>query len=269
VWEATAGRLEGRDAQARWELAGVRAGTYAAIVKVTDSTGASADCLVRVIVRRDGGTRGPLPESPRPQRETGGALLVQGQAEAPGYGLYSYLLLGGPPTEVSRERYLKAIGAYWTLVPEIASLEQYLPRRDLNVAYLPVKVAPTQSVSTEWILEQHDYARSRSLLRALPGTLREGPYIVSTMKPLGGTSERPPALSGQYLFQDLSSAPPHLVSAWVKEFLNQAAQERFWEPRTAEQLALKLRMTIGVLGVGLPEVRKALDSWIAWVRPAG
>ena len=53
---------------------------------------------------------------------------------------------------------------------------------------------------------------------------------------------------------------------WVREFLNQAAQERFWEERTGQQLALKLRLTIGILGVGLPEVRKALDTWIAWVR---
>ena len=60
--------------------------------------------------------------------------------------------------------------------------------------------------------------------------------------------------------------PPHLAASWVKEFLNQAAQERFWDERTGARLALKLRVTVSVLGEGLPEVRKALDGWISWAR---
>jgi len=32
------------------------------------------------------------------------------------------------------------------------------------------------------------------------------------------------------------------------------------------QLAQRMRMTVGIMGAGLPEVRKALDGWIAWVR---
>ena len=56
--------------------------------------------------------------------------------------------------------------------------------------------------------------------------------------------------------------PSHLAASWVKEFLNQAAQERFWDERTGARLALKLRVTtVSVLGEGLPEVRKALDGW--------
>jgi hypothetical protein len=58
--------------------------------------------------------------------------------------------------------------------------------------------------------------------------------------------------------------PPHLVSLWAKEFLNQAAQEQFWHERTGAQLALKMRTSLGILASGLPEVRKALDEWIAW-----
>jgi hypothetical protein len=51
----------------------------------------------------------------------------------------------------------------------------------------------------------------------------------------------------------------------VKEFLNQAAQERFWEAKKGAQFAQRLRATVGVMGAGLPEVKKSLDSWIAWV----
>jgi hypothetical protein len=49
--------------------------------------------------------------------------LPPGQSEAAGYGLYSYLLLGAPPSESSRDRYLKAIDPYLTLVPDVADLE--------------------------------------------------------------------------------------------------------------------------------------------------
>ena len=126
---------------------------------------------------------------------------------------------------------------------------------------MPVTSPPPGAVSAEWILEKYDYARARTILRLLPGTHRDGPYIVSALRPLAA-----PTPLGPVLFQDLSRVPPHLVSAWVKEFLNQAAQERFWEERTGQQLAHRLRLTIGVLAEGLPEVRKALDSWITWLR---
>jgi hypothetical protein len=266
AWEATAGELEARGAEARWSLAGLRPGTYAVIVRLADGTGDSSECLVRVVVRRDAGTRGPVAPAPaEAPRETGWALLQAGRTEAAGYGLYSYLLLGAPPTDATRERYRAVVDAYWGLVPEIASLERYVAPAQLNIAYLPVTGPPPPGVSTEWLLAQHDHARSRALLRLIPGTHRGGPYILSVLNRIG-TPETATTLPGPYLFQDLSSVPPSLAAAWVRQFLNQAAQERFWESRTGERLALRLRVTIGVMGIGLPEVRKALDTWIAWVR---
>ena len=116
-------------------------------------------------------------------------------------------------------------------------------------------------VSAEWLLQHYDYARARVFLRLLPGNLRGGPYIVSTLKPLGLGGDLP----DRYLVQDLSSVPPHLVGSWIREFMNQAAQERFWEPKTAAQLTLKLRMTIGILAEGVPEVYASLQQLIAWV----
>ena len=255
AWEAPVERLESRGRQARWDLAGLRPGVYAAVVRVSDGSDSAVECVVRVLVRQDIG-----PRSPGPPRETGSALLGPGAREVEGYGLYSYLLLGAPPGSGVRERYLKSIEAFWTVVPDVRALEEYVPRSELNVAYVPVKATPGTSVTAEWILDNYDYARARSLLRHLPGAMRDGPYLVSALKPLAGGG------GSQYLLQDLSSVPPHLAASWVKEFLNQAAQERFWDARTGARLALKLRVTIGVLGEGLPEVRKALDGWIAWAR---
>jgi len=256
AWEATAGRLEAEGPAARWTLSNLRPGRYAAAVRVEGPAGRTAECLLRVIVRQDPiGRELPMP------RETGSSLLFESQGEAVGYGLYSYLLLGSPPAGAVRDQYLAVIEAVWRLLPQIARLEAHVPRQELNIAYLPVTAPPPGAVSAEWILEKYDYARARAILRLLPGTHRDGPYVVSGLKPLAA-----PLAPGPVLFQDLSRVPPHLVSTWVKEFLNQAAQERFWEERTGQQLALRLRLTIGVLAAGLPEVRRALDNWIAWLR---
>jgi hypothetical protein len=260
TWEVPVGRLDGEGAQPRWDLADLRPGTYAAVVRAAATGAASAECVVRVTVRVDAGARGELP------RETGAAFLVPDRAERPGYGLYSYLLLGAPPTDATRERYSRAIESFLEMMPEIGRLEAHLPRQALNVAYLPVDQDPdAMPVAPRWALAHYDYARARSLLRVLPGSLRAGPYIVSTLTPLSGDATAP----GPRLFQDLSHVPPHLVSTWVLEFLNQAAQERFWEESSGRTLALRMRLAVGILGTGLPEVRRALDTWIAWLPAPG
>ncbi|HWU40590.1 MAG TPA: hypothetical protein VN203_23335 [Candidatus Acidoferrum sp.] len=265
AWQVPVGNVKGAGGEVRWDLSSVQPGSYAASVRATANGGTSPECLLRVIIRRDAEARGwpTVPPAPAPSRETGTSWLLPEKEEVPEYGLYSYLLLGSPPTDANRERYVKALAAFWGLIPEIARLEQYIPRRELNIAYLPLRAAPEGTSSPEWLLANYDFARARSLLRFLPGNTREGPYIVSALKPMGTLSSSAPA--GPWLFQNLSRVPPHLVASWVKEFLNQAAQERFWEERRTEALAKRLRLTFGILSLGLPEVRKGVDDWIAWI----
>ena len=258
-WAAMAGRLEERGAEARWSLADLRPGTYAATVNVGGTNGTPGECVLRVIVRRDVESRG-LGHALGLARETGRSLLPSGRVEDAGYGLYSYVLLGSPPGDAARDRYLKALDAFVTLIPDMASLEEYVQRQQLNVAYLPVRATPERAPSGAWALENYDYARARAILRNVTRPNREGPYLLAALKPLTSAS-----MTGPYLFQDLSAVPPNLAASWVKEFLNQAAQERFWEERKGAQLAVRMRVTIGILGAGLPEVRKSVDDWIAWV----
>lgn len=208
------------------------------------------------------------------ERETGRSYLVGHQPEKTGYGLYSYILFGSPPTTATHKHYFEAINAYMT-IPPMSGMEAYLPREQLNITYLLLEDSPppeferclrarcTDGITglAEWVIAHYNYTRARVILRALPGTQRDGPYIVSYFKPLSDIK----SLSGKYLYQDLSSAPPTLVLSWVKEFLNQAAQEHYWEQRTAMQLVLNLRTAIEILAEGLPEVQAALDEWIAWI----
>ena len=266
AWAASTGRLEGQGSEVHWDFSDVSVGVYEAKVSVKDASRGVVDCSIRVIVQ----IQSQLPT--RGDRETGRSFLLPNEVETLGYGLYSYLLFGSRPTTASRERYLKAIEEYLKF-PDIGRLETFnTSRRILNITYLPVLALPGRQILdrlvdehhgevAEWILKQYDYERARTLLRGLPGSQRDGPYIVSFLKPptWSGSPARP------YLYQDQSSVPPHLVSLWAKEFLNQAAQEQFWQERTAVQLVLKLRTTIGILASALPESSKSLDHWIAWV----
>jgi hypothetical protein len=266
--------VDGQGFEVRWNFTGVRPGSYTAIVRVSDTTGGFIYCSMRVIVRS------PPTVVRGGKRETGRAFLLPDQTETEGYGLYSYFLLGSPPSDATHERYLKALIEYLKF-PNVIELEKNIQhyhrislkkaRRKLNITYLPIKDRHGQDILknltpdhytevAQWVLAHYDYARARVLLNNLPGDRREGPYIVSFLKPLSGDS-----LSTPYLYQDQSWVPPHLVALWMKEFLNQATQERFWEPSTGEQLVLKLRTTIGILAVGLPEVQNALEDWIAWI----
>jgi hypothetical protein len=257
TWAVEAGRLSGSGPEVIWDFTDVPHRPEPYTAEVRGGHESATTCALRVLVRR-------MPVEGLRGRETGWSFLVGGAQETPGYGLYSYLLLGAPPIGgVVRARYLKAIEAYVELVPHVARLEAYVPAAQLNVAYLPLTAAPPagQAVTAAWVLQHYDYARARVLLGRVPGDFRDGPYILSSLR-LFAAGERPQGL----LFHDLSAVTPDLAAAWMKLFLNQAAQERFWEPRTAQTVNLKIRLTLAVAAEAVPEVQRSLDAWIKWIR---
>src|SRR5215475_12461906 len=139
-WSSLAGRVYGQGPEVNWDFTDVTAGIYEAKVRVSDGGSRIADCSVRVIVQ----SQSRLPT--RGNRETGRSFLVSGEPETTGYGLYSYLLLGSPPTAANRERYLKAIEEYLRF-PDLTRLETFnLAYRTLNVTYLPIKVSPERPI---------------------------------------------------------------------------------------------------------------------------
>jgi hypothetical protein len=258
VWTATAGTIKGQDSEADWDFKGVSPGVYESTVTVVVN-GGSRTCKLQVVVRERpmGGTHATA----------GRSLLVKGVPEAAGYGLYSYLLFGAPPDDSSRDRFLGVIDAYLREINEIEKLEQqpFVERTQLNITYLPVDAPASPGISAEWALAHYDYARARTMLAKLKGTHLSGPYIVSVLKPLGAAEN----ISDHYLFQDLSMVPAaqkDLLCWWLREFQRQAAQQRFWEESTGQQLVLKLRTIVAILAIAVPEVRKGIDTTIAWVR---
>jgi hypothetical protein len=211
----------------------------------------------------------------------GPAFLVGNQAEGTGYGLYSYLLFGSPPSDANRTLYLQAISACIRGMRDIRSLEDAgFARQELNVTYLPISEPLPRVFSSgsglsphaitlldEWILDHYNYDRARSLLRFLRGAHRGGPYIISTLNALGGHEPFPT----RHLFQDLSVVPydrPELIFAWVQEFLQRASQPHRWEETSAKQFTLRLRQAITIVFTDVPEIRNALESRITWVELA-
>jgi hypothetical protein len=194
-------------------------------------------------------------------RDTGRAFLLPHQREAAGYGLYSYLLFGTPPSDASHDRYLQAICAYLT-IPPIAGMEQYIPRGKLNITYLPIATQPSARPTPEWVLDHYDYDRARALIDRIDGTHQDGPYIVSVLRPLPDTR----LAAVHYLYQDLSSIPPNVILLWVKEFLAQVEQDRFWEERATEHFVLVLRTNIARVARAWPPVHSAVTLLINWRR---
>src|SRR5215472_1786410 len=185
VWTATAGKVRGSNSEASWSFKGVLPGRYVATVAVSSSGKKVADCSVSVLVVE--GERGaPTGSPPAPRRETARGFLLKGEKEKAGYGLYSYFLLGSPPIESSRARYLKAIQAYLSLIPTVTDLEDYVSPDKLNITYFPVKSPLPVNPTAEWLLDNYDFARARVLLDLLPGAHTAGPYFVSVLKPLSG-----------------------------------------------------------------------------------
>jgi hypothetical protein len=272
-WSVPVGMLEGTGQEVTWKLIDVKPGAYEAHIRIRDKTGWVSECATQVIVRDAIQVRDP-------NRQTGRALLLPDQLESEGYGLYSYLLFGSRPSDANRERYLKAIEEYLKF-PDVARLEKYIMRMDrvtrqearrrLNITYLPLRNSPAADIRSkwaagdyglvaQWMLTHYDYARARVLLSKLSGEHLSGPYIVSVLKPPRGIGAVRPLL-----FQDQSAVPAHIVPLWMREFLHQAAQERFWQTKTARQLALKLRTIVAVLARALPVTQKALRDRIVWL----
>jgi hypothetical protein len=255
AWSAAAGKIRpGVRGKATWDLTGVETGPAQAEVEVRRKGAMPATCTVevRVVGKMSEGTRGTG------ERTSGRTLLDSNQNETDGFGLYSYILFGSQPEDADKERYKQIVAACLKLIPSALELQKYLPPNRLNAVFLPVKESAPANADAAWVLDHYDYARARALLTRAPVSNKSGVYIVSASAPLLGKAN-----SGKYLVQDLSKVPANLASSWVDAFINQAAQEKYWEASTATQLVLKMRLALSTLAVGVPQIKQAVAAWIS------
>lgn len=143
-------------------------------------------------------------------RFAGRAFLVAGQAEAPGYRVYSYVLLSPSGAAIHSSANEAILSAFLGL-DEASQLQKSgtEPER-LNLVYLPVIQAPPTDVSVGWLLAHFDFDRARSILAAA-GTSELGkPYLVSYTAPLPAKSR---VDQNELLVLDLSGGAAALTSS--------------------------------------------------------
>jgi hypothetical protein len=227
-----------------------------------------------------GGARMP----PDQRHEAGGTFLqtkrgflVGTDVEAPGYGLYSYLLFEAPPASPGAEElYAQAVIAYLEYLSPIAEREAQDPgqRRRLNVAYLPVTETPPSRIgdpkltdrgktaaASRWILDHYNYTRAHNLLGNVRWTGGDGPVLISSLQPLSAT----PGAQGPRLQQDLTGFPPAFIRGWVQEFFHLAAAPEDWHKTSLRHFSLMVRTTAARSAELLPSVRDSVQYWIRFL----
>jgi hypothetical protein len=192
---------------------------------------------------------------------TGNALLTDNQAEAAGYGLYSYVLFESPPTTETKPIYLAVILACLKEFPDLEGLAKKYRPELLNAMYIPVtgdtadfktptleqpEQNPMKSKAEE-ILQRYNYGRAQTILTQLAKIQRNGgPYLVSSLKPTSSDRGTSP-----FVLQDLSVVrlasnqedQKKMAYEWVLDFVDRVSnpQSAAWNRATLENFGDELR----------------------------
>ena len=265
-WKVTAGRIEDQSSSTRWRFDAVEVDReYTASVEVEVGKLIAGPCSFNVWVseallqsaERQSAQGIDVGGRYRGEYITRRAFLGNGKFGDPGFGLYSYFLMRGPPaTPQVRERYAQFVRSFLDVLVSLSDKENYVESSKLNVSYIPVKTDPPRMFATgqlvDWVLEHYDYDRAKSFLSLYPTLTGPGPYIVAVGTPL----RRPikPMLPWDFAQMDGQS-----VGDGVNRFLNQAAQLYDWEHEGALR---KLRDRLLTAVAGMFMGRAAAEAWI-------
>jgi len=185
-------------------------------------------------------------------------VLAETQTEAPGYGLYSYVITLQKPTDGSRERTLLRM-----LVSKTDPAGKAQDPSDVNVTYVPVNAAATTPTSdvANWIAEHYDAERALQLSRKAAATLEgRGPYIISSKKPLlvEGKGDKLAVL-------DLSAVPADKMADWVGCFIKVVAQGKALD-QPADYIYERLSTELFKVGQVVELVSKTMkdSTLISW-----
>jgi hypothetical protein len=281
-WSVSTGAIRDEKGVTVWDLKQARPGLANADVDAAVNGVKAASCSVELRVEGETPesrtTPSPAPPPPPPPARpaapptaaarppNGGGVALSGrgflaprQVEPDGYGLYSYVLVSAPPAPADRDRYVAIFDAVERLLRPVSDLAQSFKPAQLNATWLPVKSLPSSDADGRWLVDNYDYtAATVDLARANIHGDTPGIYIVSMRTPLSRGNAAPP-----FLVQNLSHVPATLASTWVTLFINQAAQERFWNTNTMDQLLAKMRLAISLTAEGVPEVKSAVATLIS------
>ena len=189
---------------------------------------------------------------------TGRALLVADQPEAPGYGLYSYVLFDSEPTAETKPIYLAVISACLEEIQDLGNLDKTYSPKTLNAMWIPVKSLPVKESDheglqskAEKVLDLYNYARAQAILDQLYKARKNGgPYLASSLAPVSSSSK-----TNSVLFQDLSAVrlvsnqgdQTNMAYEWVLDFVgrvsNPRPREQDWNNASLESFVNEVRDT--------------------------
>lgn len=217
-----------------------------------------------------GGTARPTTPAPSSIGPAAREYLASSEEEEEGYGFYSYLLLpkaARDPATVAR--YRAAFDAFLRIIPK---QQQRLQPAALNLAYALVLSEPPESVravmagalpndprrtaAVEWLIENHDYARSAAILRSLHITQASGPFILQAPQPVASMTD-----ANQVLVQDLTGVETNLVGEIVDHTLEASDEKQSWSDDELESYLMQVRNFWERLGINAQRVA-ALVSWV-------
>lgn len=205
--------------------------------------------------------------SREPVATTARAPLWTGEAEAGGYGLYSYLLFGSSSGSGYARR-LVAACAYLSgfEAAEDATIRELSPS-GINIFYAPLRSSsyrrdPLTTQQAEWLVVNYDYARARALLNRI-GEEGDDIFLVTYLEPLSAI-DAPQA--DRLLVQHLSLVPTELIELWIEEFRRQVRSAAYWDQLTFRQALLRVRSA-------LPHIARHVAFFgtaagLAWPQPA-
>ena len=257
-WSVTTGAIHSENGVTTWDLKGADPGTTYADVDAMVNGAKAATCEIQLVVEGEvPAHRGPGAANPAIQM-SGRGFLAPGQPEPDGFGLYSYILFASRPAPADRDRYIAILDAALRLLKPTNDLVTRIKAFQLNSTWLPVTSLPASDPDAKWLVDNYDYTSAAVFLARAGIRNPEAVYIVSVRAPLSKAAPTPP-----FLKQDLSHVPADLASTWVTLFINQAAQERFWDSNTFAGIVAKMRLAIALTAQGVPNVETAMGTWLS------
>jgi hypothetical protein len=256
-WSVTTGAIHSENGVTTWDLKGADPGATYADVDAMVNGAKAATCEIQLVVEVEG--EEPKHRGPGATIQMSGrGFLTASQSEPDGFGLYSYILFGSRPAAADRDRYIAILDAALRLLKPTNDLVTRIKAFQLNSTWLPVTSLPASDPDSKWLVDNYDYTSAAVFLARAGIKNPDAIYILSVRSPLSKAAPTPP-----FLKQDLSHVPADLASTWVTLFINQAAQERFWDSNTFAGVVAKMRLAIALTAQGVPNVETAMGTWLS------
>lgn len=251
AWQATAGSFVGEGEAVEWRVD--RAGEALATATLTHGTETVA-CTIRLQVVQ------PTLSTARIRKY----FLVGDEAAPPGFGTYSYLLLGERIDPAQHENRKIVVAAFLRMLEELSQSDSRSRDRLVNLTMIPVTSAPPPVVlespgrdeAWEWLIANFNYRRAQEILDAAAREHGTGPFIVSSRQSPNGE---------ETFVQDLTAAHGAAAERWVRLHVFLTTQERDWNRTEFRSYAVKTINALSVFAEAVPEAIQGVSTAVTWI----